>query len=148
VTLPPPLTAEQVEQERVEFEDEFPDVAIFRELESYSVHAIAKMWESWLSRAALAHLSTKAPDWIACAERLPSLDAGMDMAVWAFTEDGDVYIELWSTENSDEGCFHKYECAKELFDCAAPPGSIPPSRITHWMEVTYPAPPKQAGGAG
>lgn len=48
------LTKEQIDREREAFEARFPDVAIFRELEGYSVHTITKMWQAYLARAEVA----------------------------------------------------------------------------------------------
>ncbi len=90
-------------------------------------------------------------EWIKCSDRLPELDAGMSVDVWAFcgNEEG-AYLEVWSTENSDEGEFVRFESTLEQYEMVAPKGGydheadityIPPSRPTHWMRVDYPEPP-------
>ncbi len=86
--------------------------------------------------------------WIKASERLPNLDAGMSMSVWTFDTGGEVRIDQWSTENVDEGEFVANAAAHEHFEAVAPRGGdddcawIPPSRITHWMEIEFPEPPK------
>lgn len=86
--------------------------------------------------------------WIKVSDELPRLDADMSMDVWTFDTGGAVRIDIWSTEETDEGEFVSNAAAFEHFEAVAPRTPdpdcvwIPPSRITHWMPINYPEPPK------
>ncbi|MCR4305288.1 MAG: DUF551 domain-containing protein [Gallionella sp.] len=89
--------------------------------------------------------------WTKVSDGLPQLDSGMSIDVWTFDTGGEVRIDQFTTENSDEGEFVMNAAAHEHFEAVAPASGydeehdvhyFPPSKITHWMEIEYPEAPK------